>query len=68
MKALLLIFGLVVCTPSITCVDDYFARDSKFKEMEAVLDYAYSKAIQTRVKIQIRYEDSTGRIIEYSTQ
>jgi len=67
MKALM-ILGLIICTPSTTCVDEYFHRDTKFKEMEAILDYAYSKAIQNRVKIQIRYEDSTGSIIEYSTQ
>ena len=67
MKATLLLI-MLFATPSITCVDKYFERDNKYEEMEAVLDYAYAKAVRTGVKINIRYEDSLGRVVEYSVE
>jgi len=68
MKSILLIFGLVFCTPSIICVDEYFDREDKYQRMEAILDYAYSNAVSDTIKISIRYEDNQGRIVEYSVE
>lgn len=68
MKSIFLLIGLLTCTPTIVCVDEYFERDNKYAEMEAILDYAYSKAVSDTIKISIRYEDAKGRIVEYSVE